>query len=105
MPRGPKPKTLKNSRSKPTLGRAIDYPEPASVIGPEAHLEFYRLCAVLDQRGQLDRVDVSVITECARITILLNRCHALQDVMIDPKNIILVTQLTSQRAAYSANWG
>jgi hypothetical protein len=76
MSHGPKPKTAKNSRSKPQAHGSV---EPTSKLAAVALKEFQRLAAQLDLRGTLDRVDASVLTECARIKEMLDVAFTLND--------------------------
>jgi phage terminase small subunit len=94
---GPKVKNAKNASS--SLKGVIRHSrlEPTSELSEAALVEFRRLVCVLLDRGTLERVDLAVLTECARITDLLNRSHKLHDVMIDPKAIGIVAGLTAQR--------
>lgn len=94
--RGPKPKTAKNSRRKAPTTIKIDQVEPTSALAADALKEFYRLVGVLDRLRILERVDLSVVTEAARTKELLDRAYRLHEQTIDPKNVSVVTQLTSR---------
>ena len=95
--RGPKPRTVRNSPPRPSGTVPISEIEPTSALNPEALAEFRRLVAVLDNRGTLDRIDLAIVTECARIKDLLDQNHKLLSITMDPKTVAIVTQLTSQR--------
>jgi phage terminase small subunit len=95
--RGPKPKTAVNASRKPPRALPLTKLNPPSELNAEALAEFRRLIAILDNRGTLERVDLAVVAECARIKDLLDRAHGFVDRSIDPKMIAVVTQLTSQR--------
>jgi phage terminase small subunit len=90
MNRGPKPKTAKNKPSKPTGPSLAGPPVPTCTLTPIAQTEFERLVLMLDNRNTLERVDVAVITEAARVFARL--CKAYDD---DDTKVI--NQLTTQR--------
>lgn len=79
MPRGPKVKTALNS--PPGAGDRIrrDDVAPTSTLHPVALAEFQRLVVVLDSRGCLDRVDLAIVTECARVKETLDIMYSLND--------------------------
>lgn len=97
MKRGRKPGTVLNGFKSVTGRIRHDKLEPTSTLNDNAKEEFWRLVSVLDNRGSLERIDLAVVTECARITDLLNRTHEMLALGIDPKAVQLVTMLTSQR--------
>jgi hypothetical protein len=76
MNRGPKPKTSKNSPSKPVALASDLGIVPTSPLNANALVEFERLVATLDQRGMLERMDVGVITACARAKDRADGCNA-----------------------------
>jgi phage terminase small subunit len=95
--RGKKLSTAKNSlpgSSGRIHRKSID---PPSTLSPEAQIEYQRLCEVLESRGTLDRIDLAVVAECARIKDLLDRVQKLCGIGIDSKMISTACQLTSQR--------
>ncbi len=67
MNRGPKPKTPKNKPQAPPRLLDADQVAPTIELAGEALTEFRRLVALLDWRGQLDRVDIGHITAAARV--------------------------------------
>jgi len=100
--RGPKPKTSRNAsrRLANTLGLAML--DATSDLTPVAYVEFKRLLAVLDNRGLLERVDLGVVTEAARIKALLDRAQADVDNplhALDQDKVRMVTALNSHRLA------
>lgn len=105
MKRGPKPRTAKNA-SQRTAGRIVHAKlEPTSALSVDGLREFQRLVAVLDNRGSLDRVDLAVVTECARVNEQIDQLYATPNLNEDGKeipglskqSIQLITMLTSQR--------
>lgn len=102
MPCGPKPKTRKNSPSKPSVLPLAEALYATSDLTPVAQEEFQRLARVLDSRGTLERVDIAVLTECARIKALLDRAQADVDGPVgglDADKVRIVTALNSHRLA------
>jgi hypothetical protein len=87
--RGPKVKTAKNM---PVSSVRIPHAaiEPTSPLGTVALAEFHRLIDVMELRGCLDRVDLSIITECARVKERLDIAY------VADKTTIIHT-LTAQR--------
>jgi phage terminase small subunit len=93
-------KKLKSSKNSPRGTSGIIHREsiePPSELTPGARAEYDRLCDVLDSRGTLDRIDLAVVAECARIKDLLDQVQKLCGLGIDPKMISTACQLTSQR--------
>ena len=86
--RGKKPKTASNSA--PPIGIKFEGVLPTSILNKEASKEFSRLCTVLFLRGTLERVDIAVLTECARITARLDQAYKLDELKV-------INQLTTQR--------
>jgi hypothetical protein len=102
MPTGPKPKTARNRLQKAPRTIPIEQIEPTSALTVEALTEFYRLATVLDNRQTLDRVNVGVLTECARIKALLDRAQDDTDDLagnLDDDKVRMVTALNSHRLA------
>ena len=95
--RGPKPQTSSNKAQSPPRAIPIDQIVPTADLHKDALVEFRRLITVLDARGSLDRIDLSLPTECARITDTLNCAHRLNAVVFDSKMVSTIAQLTSQR--------
>ena len=104
--RGPKLKTAKNtSKSTPGLIRheAII---PTSTLTPGALHEFQRLCTVLDSRDTLDRIDLSVITECARVADQIDQLYRLLDPELpDSKTLKLISILTTHHRGFLREMG
>ena len=102
MKRGPKPKTAKNAPRKPVETLPLAGVYATSDLTPVASKEFKRLVTLLDNRGTLERVDIAVLTECARIKALLDRAQADVDDPVgdlDKDKIRMVTALNSHRLA------
>lgn len=76
MPRGRKPKTPKNSPRRPADVIKLNDLVPTSDLTPNALDEFLRLASRLESEGRLDRVDIAVVTNCARTKALLDRAHS-----------------------------
>jgi phage terminase small subunit len=97
MSRGPKPRTAENARlGHKELIRHETLESPCELT--EAALaEYRRLVGVLQAKGTLDRVDLCVVAECARVFGLLNHAHA--DIEGKPtwQQAKLVGLLTTQR--------
>jgi hypothetical protein len=72
--RGPKAKTKRNSRVV-SFGD-ISQIEPTSPLGDIAKVEFRRLLTLLDSRGQLDRVDIGIVTAAARTKELVDELYS-----------------------------
>ncbi len=68
--------------------------EPTSDLSPEALAEFWRLVAVIDSRGCLDRVDLSAITECARAKAELDRAYEANAKEFSPKLVASISLLS-----------
>jgi hypothetical protein len=93
--RGPKPRTASNSSRKGLIRRpGLEAPSRLSI---EAQREYERLLAVLDGKGTLDRVDLAVICECARITAVLDAAHEAAGGKPDLASVKIIGLLTSQR--------
>jgi hypothetical protein len=93
--RGPKPRNASNSGH---AGRGTNAARvhPPSELTPGADAEFRRLVEVLDARGSLERVDLAVVAEAARVKALLDKAHDVADVT-DPGTIKVLNVLTTQR--------
>jgi phage terminase small subunit len=91
---GPKPRTAANTANGFIRRDAV---EPPSELSAEARSEFDRLAEVLRQKGTLERVDLAVLAECARVKALLDRAyqHVADD--LDPRAMKMIGALTSQR--------
>lgn len=95
--RGPKPRTVANaSRTHVGLVRH-EATEAPSALTAEAEAEYQRLSGVLRDKGTLDRVDLAVVAECARIKALLDRAHDMVELDMDPAAMKMVGALTTQR--------
>jgi hypothetical protein len=108
MPSGPKRKTARNRPQAAPRTIPIEQIEPTSVLTVEALTEFYRLASVLDNRGTLERVDIAVVTECARIKALLDRAQDDTDDLagnLDINKVRMVTALNSHRLALLRSLG
>ena len=64
--RGPKPKTSRNSSPKTPRVASPGRIKPTSPLNDNALAEFKRLVKELDNRRLLERVDIGVVTACAR---------------------------------------
>jgi hypothetical protein len=84
MSRGPKVKTSLNSPRGAHDRIAHDRVVPTSTLGTVAQAEFERLALVLDARGCLDRVDLSTVTECARVKETLDALYETNDLKFIP---------------------
>ena len=73
MPRGPKRKTAHNRPQPPSRAIGLSEIEPTSPLNDNAMVEFHRLLEVLDNRGQLERSDLGVVTAAARAKDLVDR--------------------------------
>jgi hypothetical protein len=101
MPRGPKPKTAKNSRQRARALPVSQYPAPTSELTAVALVEFQRLCRALDGKGMLDRADVGVITKAASTKALLDRANEdLIDQPMDADKVRMITSLDAKYLAY-----
>jgi hypothetical protein len=99
MSRGPKVKTSRNS--PPGAHQRIEHAvvEPTSPLNEDATKEFWRLVEVMESRGCLDRVDLSVITNAARTKDLLDRANAGLDNVVGAdyfKQIAAINSLQGQ---------
>lgn len=114
--RGPKSRTLANSR--PARVGAIDWSGvgPPSDLTSEAEVEFYRLVEVLRSVGSLERTDPGLVIDAARVKALLDLAHAEIDqhgLMITHPNktksknpmIEVVNNLTFRRRALLKDMG
>jgi len=95
--RGPKSKTVKNSHRKPVAPLDLTKIIPTSALGVEATAEFWRLVHVLDNRGTLDRVDLAVLTEAARVKTNLDQAYAINEAELTSKTTAMIAMLTSHR--------
>lgn len=77
MPRGPKPKTVKNSRRRLVDTIKINDLIPTADLDADATDEFLRLARVLSDQGRLDNVDVGVMTMTAQDKALMDRMNRL----------------------------
>lgn len=98
MPRrGPKIRTAENAaNSHAGLIRRDSLAAPSD-LSAVAQAEYDRLLEVLTRKGTLDRVDLAVVAEAARIKGLLDKAHGMVDILMDPKIIKIVGALTTQR--------
>jgi hypothetical protein len=95
--RGPKIRTADNAREgHPGLIRRDSLDSPSD-LSTGAQAEYQRLLDVLRAKGTLERVDIGVIAEAARIKALLDTAHGMIDVLMDPKIMKMVGALTTQR--------
>jgi hypothetical protein len=97
MPRGPKVKTVRNSHAsrKGLIRRASE--DPTSELSLEGQQEYRRLLEVLRGRGTLERVDLAIVTEAARIKVLIDRAYTALQTVFDSKAVSTLCQLMSQR--------
>jgi hypothetical protein len=92
---GPKPRTAKNTSGRhPGLIRRSSE-EPTSELSLEALREFQRLLEVLRSMGTLDRVDLGVVTEAARVKDLLDQFYRIPG-LPNRATIAAIGLLTSQ---------
>jgi hypothetical protein len=77
MPRGPKPKTKKNSRLPARVAARVDDLVPTSDLNDAAMDEFVRLARTLSDQGRLDNVDVGVMTSTADDKAMLDRMNKI----------------------------
>jgi hypothetical protein len=94
--RGPKSRTAANSHPS-RAGFVRGAFEPTSPLNDAARLEFDRLADVLQGKGTFDRVDLSVVTEAARIADTLNRAFAMAPDVPDLASTKLIGLLLSQK--------
>jgi hypothetical protein len=95
MPRGPKPKTAMNSsRSQKGFIRLAQI-KPTSELSEVALAEFKRLIVVLDSTGALQRVDLAIPTESARIKAMLDDHYASCNGEYDSKVVSAIAQLVN----------
>lgn len=95
--RGRKPRTARNSPDRhPGLIRHGSL-EPPSALDKVAKVEYGRLVDVLDEKGTLDRIDLAVVAEAARVKALLDRAHAMVEKALDPWAVKMINVLTTQR--------
>jgi hypothetical protein len=94
---GPKQRTAKNTaRRQGGFSRAPV--EPTAGLTTDGRREFDRLVKSLRDRGTLERNDLGVVTEAARVAAILNKVHARDDIDADIKTIgILTSQLRGLR--------
>ena len=95
--RGPKIRTPQNRRQSAPGTIAHGTLDPPSDLTDDARREYERLLGVLREAGLLERVDLAVIAECARVKYLLDQAHEILKVHFDPKPLKMVTALTAQR--------
>ncbi len=88
MSRGPKPKTRKNAAPKPKDVAGEITAAPTSPLSPVALEEFWRLVSELDWRGMLDKTDLSIVTDAARLKALLDQLHAQVVDGIPPRGLV-----------------
>lgn len=96
MKRGPKVKTAANSRPGSGLIPHGGASAPSDLTGA-GQAEYDRLVGVLEAKGTLDRVDLGVVAEAARIKDLLDRSYRLAGALPDRDTIKMIGLLTSQR--------
>jgi hypothetical protein len=94
--RGPKLQTANNAPGNVKGFIRHESLTPTSALTPEALAEFDRLIAVLDARGTLDRVDLAVVTNAARVKALLDRAEADVKDNLDPIRLKAMTTLLAQ---------
>jgi len=96
MKRGPKVRTSRNASDRRQGLIRRETTAPPSDLTDVAKAEYDRLIAVLEAKGTLDRLDLGIVAEAARIKALLDRAHA-DVLLIEPRAIQVVALLTSQR--------
>lgn len=94
MSRGPKTRTAANS----TRGfiRHASF-APPSELTDAAKAEYNRLIEVLMEKGVLDRLDLGLVAECARIKDVLDQAYKAVTGAPDRDTIKMIGLLTSQR--------
>lgn len=97
MRRGPKPRTADNAAPGHKELIRHETLEPPSKLRRAARKEYDRLVGVLRDKGTLDRVDLGVIAECARVKELLDGAHKLYDDLPDSDRLRVVSVLTTHR--------
>src|SRR5262245_46287500 len=95
MKRGPKLKTVENS-ARLGLIRHDSLDRPCELTA-EARSEYDRVLGVIRDKGTLDKVDLAVVAECARVKDLLDRAHKAVGKDLDWPAVKLVGFLTTQR--------
>ena len=95
--RGPKIRTAENAADgHPGVIRRNGLDAP-SELDEVAETEYQRLLDVLSAKGSLDRVNLGVVAEAARIKSLLDHAHELVNILMDPKIVKMVGALTTHR--------
>lgn len=77
--RGPKPQTARNRRPAAPVATPLGVIEPTSTLDVDALKHFYKLLADLDRMGILERVDITLVTEAARIKECLDRVYEMNN--------------------------
>ena len=98
MPRGPK--LQKAINAPPGARQRIQHEtlDPTSDLTENARVEYDRLLTIMDNRGTLDRVDLAVVAECARIKDLLDRVCKAAETGVPERDIVkTIGLLMSQR--------
>ena len=95
--RGPKLKSAENSR--PDLPGIVRHEtlEAPSPLSPAAQAEYERLLGTLRSKGTLDRVDLAIVAECARMKGALDRLYELDPDLAERGAVAKAGILTSQR--------
>lgn len=95
--RGRKPRTARNSSDRHSGLIRRESLEPPSVLGDAAKAEYWRLVGVLDEKGTLDRVDLAVVAEAARIKAILDRAYADVELVLDRDALKTIGAMTTHR--------
>lgn len=97
MPRGPKTKTARNTSPRHKELIRHETLEPPCDLTEAARAEYDRLIAVLSTKGTMDRVDLGVVAEAARIKDELDIAHVVFRAGRNLAGAKLVGLFTSQR--------
>jgi hypothetical protein len=94
--RGPKTKTLLNSRKGPSGSIVHGCLDPPCDLTDDAKVEYERLLDVLRSAGTLERVDLLCVANAARVKALVDKAHKALDDDMDPTRVKLLNLLTTQ---------
>jgi len=71
--------------------------ESPTDLTPRAQREYRRLLGMLRAAGTLERVDLGIVAEAARVLDLLDRAYPEAGQELDPKAVGMICRLTAQR--------
>jgi hypothetical protein len=92
--RGPKRRTVENSRSTAQGYIRHKALEPVSALEADERAEFDRLIVVLVQRGSISQVELRYVTEAARVGVMLSKVNRRPPIEIE--EVRAVAMLTTQ---------